>query len=398
MTPSKLGFAMACFSRCGDDNFARVLENHGLLDFYALGTRRGTKGVSPEHTRLQPIFGLLNYLAAVTLPVYQSESFRFRLFGLFDLWTQSLLKHGQHFLTGYAFANGAMRRVKKNGGLAFLDAWTSHPQEFWSLLTEEQQRWGSRHLPVSRYYQDRTMESVMVADYICTSSTFVRQSFLKRGFDPKRLLFCPYSVDLSVYQPTLEPRPANRPFTILHVGGLSLRKGAPYLLEAFRLVRKEVPNAVLRVKRDLRNDVLDVLRRNADLPIEWSGNLDLAEHVRRYQTSDLLLFPSIEDGFAFVVAEAMACGLPVVTTCNTGASDLIRHGENGEVVPIRDPQALAQAALKWWDLIRTGERIGHQDELKERLSFQKFAETFIGHLTRIGIPSQRKPKPLTSDS
>ena len=389
-------FGMACFSRCGDDVFARALENHGLLDFYALGTRRGTKGVPPEHTRLQPLFGLLNYMAAVTLPVFQAESFRFRLFGLFDRWAQSLLRPGQHFFTGYAFANGAMRWARQHGGLAFLDAWTSHPEEFWSLLTEEQQRWGSRYLPVSHYYQDRTVESVAAADYICTSSTFVRQSFLKRGFEPQRLLFCPYPVDLSLYQPVPEVRPANRPFTILHVGGLSLRKGAPYLLEAFRLIRKEVPNAVLRVKRDLRNEVMDILRSYADLPIEWSRNLNLAEHVRRYQTSDLLIFPSVEDGFAFVVAEALACGLPVVTTCNTGASDLIRPGENGEVVPIRDPKALAESALKWWNRIRAGERIGRVDELKQRLSFQKFEETFIGHLTRLGIASKRHPAPPTT--
>jgi len=221
------------------------------------------------------------------------------------------------------------------------------------------------------------------------SSTFVRQSFLKRGFDPKRLLFCPYPVNLELFQPAAEPRPAQRPFTILHTGGLSLRKGAPYLLEAFRLIRKEVPNAVLRVRRDIRNDAADILRRYSDLPIEWSGSLSLAEHVRRYQTSDLFLFPSVEDGFAQVVAEALACGLPVVTTHNTGASDLIDPGTNGEVLPIREPQALAQAALKWWDRIRAGQRIGGFDELKNRLSFQRFETTCIGHLAVLGIPSQR---------
>jgi len=333
---------------------------------------------------------LLNYIFAVTLPDYQSESLRFRLFGLFDRWVQTLLRPGQHFFTGYAFANGAMRWIKQNGGTAFLDAWTSHPEEHWNLIAAEQQRWKSSCPPVSRYYQDRTVESVAAADYIFTSSTFVRQSFLKRGFDPQRLLFCPYPVDLEMFRPAPEPRPANRPFTILHTGGLSLRKGAPYLLEAFRLIRKEVPNAVLRIKRHIRNDVAEIVRRNADLPIEWSGQLDLAGHVRRYQTSDLLLFPSVEDGFAFVVAEALACGLPVVTTFNTGASDLISPGENGEIVPICDSQALAQAALKWWERLRAGERVGGYEALKNRLSFQTFQDTFIGHLAKLGIPSQRQ--------
>jgi glycosyltransferase involved in cell wall biosynthesis len=97
-----------------------------------------------------------------------------------------------------------------------------------------------------------------------------------------------------------------------------------------------------------------------------------------------------------VVTEALACGLPVITTPNTGASDLIRLGENGEVVPVGDPQALAQAALKWWERIRTGERIGGYEELKSRLSFQKFEETFIGHLARLNIPSQQAHRAETS--
>ena len=380
---------MACYNRSADDHYARALENHGLLDFYALGTRRGIRGVPREHTRLQPLFGLLNYAAAKVLPTYQAESVRFRAFGLFDRWARSLLRPGQHLFTAYAFANDSMRWVQQHGGLAFLDAWTSHPEEFWKLLTEEQQLWGSSYPPVSRYYQDRAADSAGVADYVFVSSTFVRQSYLKRGFNPDRLLFCPYPVDLSVYRPAPEPRPAQRPFTLLHTGGLSLRKGAPYLLEAFRLIRKEVPNAILRVRRDIRNDAVDILRRHADLPIEWSGGLSLEDHVRRYQTSDLLLFPSVEDGFAQVVAEALACGLPVVTTPNTGASDLIRSGENGEVVPIREPQALAQAALKWWDRLRAGQGIGGIEELRNRLSVQTFEATGIGHLSRLGIQSQR---------
>ena len=376
---------MACFARSGDDNFARALENQGLLDFYALGTRRGVSGIPPEHTRLQPAFGLVNYLFAKTLPTYAAESLRFRTFGLFDRWVQSLLKPGQHFFTGYAFAPGAMRQTRKQGGVAIMDAWTSHPLEFWDLLTEEQKIWQAKHPPVSNYYQEKVIESVEAADYICVASHFVRNSFLKHGYPVEKLLFCPYPVNLEAFSPAAKPRPADRPFTMLHTGGLSLRKGTPYLLEAFRLVRKQVPNAVLRIKRHLRDDVVDIVRRNSDLPIEWSDNLDFAGHVRRYQSSDLLLFPSVEDGFGFVVAEALACGLPVITTPNTGASDLIQPGVNGEIVPIRNARAIADAALKWWERIRVGEPIGGRAELAERLSYQRFEKNFISQLAGLGI-------------
>ena len=114
--PTRNRFIMACFTRSGDDNFARALENHGLLDFYALGTRRGARGIPPEHTRLQPLFGLANYILARTFATYQAESLRFRTYGLFDRWVQSLLTPGQHFFTGYAFAPGAMKKTRAHGG------------------------------------------------------------------------------------------------------------------------------------------------------------------------------------------------------------------------------------------------------------------------------------------
>jgi len=377
---------MACFGRSGDDHFARALENHGLLDFYALGTRRGARGIPPEHTRLQPLFGLANFIFARTFSTYRGESMRFRTFGLFDRWAQSLLTPGQHFFTGYAFAPGAMRKTRVNGGMAFMDAWTSHPAEFWELLSEEQKIWKSKFLPVSRYYQDLVVKSVEAADYICIPSNFTRNSFLKRGYPKEKILFCPYPLDLSAFSPPAEPRPADRPFTIMHTGGLTLRKGAPYLLEAFRLIRKEVPNAVFRVSRMIRDDAKPIIEKYSDLPIQWD-DLDFPEHVRRYQTSDLLIFPSIEDGFAFVVAEALASGLPVITTTNTGASDLVQPGINGEVVPIRDPRALADGALKWWERLRKGERAGGIDSLAQQLSVRTFENTFIGHLARLGIKS-----------
>jgi hypothetical protein len=65
----------------------------------------------------------------------------------------------------------------------------------------------------------------------------------------------------------------------------------------------------------------------------------------------------------------------------------VQPGINGEVVPIRDARALAEAALKWWERLRKGESIGGFDELKERLSFNVFEKNFIAHLDCLGIKS-----------
>jgi glycosyltransferase involved in cell wall biosynthesis len=59
------------------------------------------------------------------------------------------------------------------------------------------------------------------------------------------------------------------------------------------------------------------------------------------QESHVLVLPSIEDGFGLVMAEAMACGCPVIASTNTGGADLFADGKEGFLVPIRDPQAIA---------------------------------------------------------
>jgi alpha-maltose-1-phosphate synthase len=388
-------FVVASFARCGHDNFARVLEKHGLLAFYALGTRRGTDGVSAQHTRLKPVFGLLNYAAAKFLPPFQAESFRFRLYPLFDRWVRSLMRPGQHLITSFAFANAATRWSKEHGGKTFIDAENSHPRYFWELLSEEQKRWKSPYPPVSRYFNQRGLESVQQCDYIFASSTFVRDSFLDKGWEPRRVFLYALPVNLEWFKPAEAERPESRPLTLLNTGALCLRKGTPYLLEAFRLMRKKEPSAVLRLSQLVRDDAKEVLRQFADLPIDWAPGLNLRfedqrqRYVERFQTSDIFVFPSIEDGFAVVVAEALACGLPVITTRNTGASDLILPGENGEIVPIRDPEAVAEAVLKWWAKIREGKRLQNLQRTRDLLSFETFDKTMMDHLAALGNLSER---------
>jgi glycosyltransferase involved in cell wall biosynthesis len=384
-------FVVASFARCGVDHFARVLEKHGLLAFYALGARRGAKGVPPERTRLNPMFGLVNYLASNCLSTYQGESLRFRLYPLFDRWLRSLLRPGQHLITSFALGNSSMRWAKEHGGSTFIDAENSHPQVFWDLLTGEQKKWESPYPPVAPFYIKSCLETAGISDYAFAASAFVRDSFVKQGWEPRRVL--PYTLPLNLdwFKPAEIERPKSRPLTLLNTGSLCLRKGTPYLLEAFRLIRQKEPNAVLRLSRSVRDDVKSALRRYADLPIEWSPFLNLRfedqrkKYVERFQTSDIFVFPSIEDGFAYVVAEAMACGLPVITTPNTGASDLVQSGVNGKVVPVQDPQAIADAVLKWWAKIKEGHRLQDIQKIRTALDVGTFENTIMGHLAKLGL-------------
>lgn len=373
-------FVVATPSRSVCDDNARALFRHQALRFIALGTRRGTGGIPPAQTRLQPIFGLLNYAAVKTVSQFRAESFRFRLLPFFDRWVKGMLQPGDNIISSYGYTNECFKWVRAHGGKTFVDAGNSHPENFWEILTEEHRRWKCDLPPVSPFWNRRSREMMAHVDYVLSPSSFVTRSFLERGFKPEQILRNIYPVDLSCFAPSAAPRPKNRPLTVISTGGLSLRKGTPYMLEAFRLVHQRHPSARFLLTQLVSDSVKHLLPQYADLPIEWAPALPHPQLAQRLQSADLFVLPSLEEGLVRTALEAMACGLPVILTPHTGANDFIEPGKNGSVVPIRDAQAIADSILEW------GERILSSDASPQRLfdseclSFAHFEREFITQL------------------
>ena len=377
-------FVVATPQRSVCDHNARALERAGLLRFLALGTRRGAAGVPPERTRLNPWIGLVTYAAARTLNPFRAESFRFRLLPWFDRWVLNQLRPGDHLITSYGYTNRCCQFVRAHGGRIFVDAGNSHIENFWSVLSEEHSRWNCPYPPVSPFWYERSRAMLREVDFILSPSSYVTQSFLARGFRPEQILRNVYPVDLSVFQPAAAPRPKERPLTLINTGSLSLRKGTPYLLEAFRLVLKQEPSARLLLTRIVQDDVKPVLAKYGDLPIDWAPGMPQAQLAERLRSADIFVLPSLEEGLVRTALEAMACGLQAVLTPHCGANDFVRPGLNGEVVPIRDAAQTAAAVLRCWQRVQAGASPGVQD-LRQKLSFETFARDFLGQLQGLGL-------------
>ena len=378
-------FVVAAPARWDGDNNARALARQDMLRFCALGTRRGTDGVPPELTRLNPSIGLVAYIASRMMTTYKAESFRFRLHPWFDRWVKRQLIPGDHMISSYGFANACFKWVRAHGGKTLLSAGNSHPENFWAIVEEEHRRWNWPDPPIARHQHERALAMMEDVDLVLSPSTFVTRSFLERGFRPEQILKNVYPVDLNCFQPAQSPRPKNRPLTVISTGVLSLRKGTPYLLEAFKLVLKEVPNARLLLTRALFENILPLLEKYSDLPIDWAPMLPHPELAERLRQADIFVLPSLEDGFARTVTEALACGLPVITTPHTGASDLIVTGKNGEVVPIRDSRAIADAVLAWNEKVLSPSWNPSPLLEPNRFSFENFAQVFLEQLKSIGL-------------
>lgn len=382
----KPSFVVANSLRASSDLHAQVFDSLGILRSYLSGTRRLTEKISPEVQKRFPPFEYLAYATARTLSTYRGECARFALAPVFESWARRHLKQGDNLLTGLGYLNLCMEDVKSSGGLAILEARNSHPSNFWSLVAEEHARWDCKLPPIWPRHHLRQQRSVALADYIFVPSRFVEQSYIDRGFPRERLLRLPYPVDISLFKPKEHSRPKNQPLTIVSSGLLTLRKGSPYLFEAFKLIKKEVPDARLKLIHQMANSFRQVYDRQGyrNIAVDWSNSMPHAQLATWLQTSDIFLLPTIEEGMVRSALEAMACGLPAVTTPHAGVDDYICNGKNGTVVPVRNPRAIADAVLDWWEKIRTGAYNPYDSDFnRDILGMETFTFRIRNHLHQI---------------
>ncbi len=349
-----------------------AFEQTGRLRLSLLWKRQGYPAVPADRTDLHPWHGKFVRLTELAFRGETSETIRFSLYPAFDRWCAKRIKPGDWVFSSYGYANECFRKARSMGGLTFLDAGNSHPDNFVEIVGEEHRKWGEKRPPIPTWHHRRSLEMLRDVDYVLAPSAFVADSFLRRGFPEDRVLRVFYPVDLSLFQPAAQPRPADRPFTIINTGGLSLRKGAPYLLEAFARIREVIPNARVLLTRTVNRAIERLIEeRFAELPIEWGGYLGHQELAARLQEADLFILPSLEEGLVRTALQAMASGLPAILTAHTGANDYLTEGVNGSLIPLRDSVAIADTAIQWWERIRNGYRVPVGD-LHQRLAISSF--------------------------
>ena len=199
------------------------------------------------------------------------------------------------------------------------------------------------------------------------SRSFAGEVHENHGTDLDRFTIVPGATDIGRFQPAKEPGSLSDPPTLLYHGRVDLRKGLGELVEAFPRIAAEVPGVRLLVS-GIGPDVEEVARRveAAGLggSVEMPGYSDYDAAPAVYGRGDLFLSPTYSEGFSNTILEAMASGLPVVSTDTVGVVDCVRHEENGLLVPLRDPAALADAAVR---LLRDA-------DLRTRLATQALKE------------------------
>jgi glycosyltransferase involved in cell wall biosynthesis len=226
-----------------------------------------------------------------------------------------------------------LRKARSQGAMTVVERGSSHIATQRRLMEDELQRWGvrTRLPPVDPWTVDKEMQEYAEADAIAIPSTFVRRTFLENGVPESKLVQVPYGVNLDSFRSL--PRTDAR-FRVLFVGGLSLRKGIPYLLEAARLA-----DAELWLVGPVHDEVRSMIPSSSK--VRLFGKVPQARLPEFYAQADAFIIPSIEEGMAVVILQALACGCPVICTPNSGGEDVVVEGRNGFVIPLRDPGAIA---------------------------------------------------------
>jgi len=209
------------------------------------------------------------------------------------------------------------------------------------ILKEETERWPGwepgtcpRSLEI---LNERERQEWELADMILSPSHFVLDALAKMGVPSRKCRLVPYAVSLERFPLPAAHTGHHRELRVLFVGAVELRKGAIYLLEALRRLRSTSIHTKLAGGIALENSRIRQYERWA----EFLGPVSRGEMHDLYRWADVFVFPSICEGSAIVTYEALANGIPVITTPNAGS--VVRDGIDGLIVPIRNVEALAAA-------------------------------------------------------
>jgi len=232
-------------------------------------------------------------------------------------------------------------RIKSAGKLWICDRGSTHIVAQKQLLDDEYALWNLSPPEFSADRLERCVAEYEQAHAVTVPSQFARRSFLEQGIPAERIFVCPYGVNLSEFRPGLK---RDQVFRVLHVGQISVRKGIGHLLRAVEpLARKGRVELWLVGEPDF--SVQRLLQQYAGV-FHLKGVIPRKDLWQCYSQASVLVLASIEEGLALVQAQAMACGLPIIATTNTGAEDLFTDGVEGFIVPIRSPEAIREK-IEW---------------------------------------------------
>lgn len=335
-------------------NLATQMDRLGHLNLYLTALPPGmTPGVSKAKIRRIPVLLGPAYLSRKLKLSNLERHFEKPSRELFKRWLASTVTECDVFHSLSGFGLPAHKIVKdRYGALTVCDRGSTHILFQKEILEEEFELWNVPFTPFDPLVVDTELAEYEYCDLITVPTHFVANTFHKKGVPMDKIAIIPYGVDLEMFYPV---KKEDGRFRVLYAGQISYRKGIPYLLNAFSdiklpdfelvLLGKVQPEIASYFYKNLGNGHYFGLQKRSDL--SWW-----------YSQSSVFVIASIEEGLATVIAQAMACALPIVATQNSGAEELVTDGIEGFIIPARDPEILREKVLYLYENPEIRENMG----------------------------------------
>jgi glycosyltransferase involved in cell wall biosynthesis len=255
--------------------------------------------------------------------------------------------HLQSLDAVYAYEDGAaatFHEAKKQGIICLYDLPIPFYRTVFEIQLEEAQRFPDMtsaliaiHEPARKL--ERKEQELQLADHIFVASSVTKNSLLQVGIQPEKISVIPYGAPIDYFQPQAK---IDKFFRALYVGRVAAHKGVHYLLQAWKEL--QLPEAELLLVGV--NDFPEGWLYQYEEVVRYIPSVPHASLNKYYNAANVLVFPSLIEGFGMVLLEAMACGIPVIATSNVGGTDVITDGVEGFIIPVRDVEALKEK-LEW---------------------------------------------------
>jgi len=324
-------------------NTAKAFDNRGALAGLWISDSNSTAVSSGKYRRCWPFHLAMKPIYHLATQIWRERAF----YAMFPFW-RNWPKRQQwphvdavHAIMGYA--TEPFDVADKIGALKIVDCPNSHPTTYFGNWQRECDLWcPGENVPIPRWMFARMNRELDRADLILCPSLFVRDTMVANGLPAEKCFVNPFGVDLSIFKKREDP-PARPRF--IFVGTICVRKGSQYLFRALEIVKKTLPDAELICVADIKIDF------RKELP-KWKGSFTYVPGLSHKELAALLtscsafVLPSLEDGFARVLSEAMGAGLPIIASHESGATTLVSDGVEGFIIHPRDIQQIADAMIR----------------------------------------------------
>lgn len=280
-----------------------------------------------------------------------------------DFLVGSLMRRCDVFIAMSGRFVYAIKRAQHQGAIVILERGSKHILDQKRILDSVP----GKRKTVSDFDVKRELQGYQIADYISIASLHVKKSFEEHHFPTQKLVINPYGVDLSMFScnPSIEKK-----YDVLMVGNWGYQKGCDLIIEAIKETRYSFLHVGTLGDIEFPND-----ENFLHIP-----SVDQPQLILYYNQARILILPSRQEGLALVQAQAIACGLPVVCTKDTGGRDIGNlTGMRDWIFEMKDftVVSLKEEMKKALEFSKT---CSHERRCLDRLSWEAYGERYAAFL------------------